>query len=54
MLLIFVLLSITFLGYKEFVRGGNEKAVQSVELKAQNPVSKESPDNKTLQKIVSK
>ena len=53
-LLIFVLLSIAFLGYKEFVRGGNEKGVQSVEVKAQNPVNKESPDNKTSQKIVSK
>jgi len=59
MLLIFVLLSITFLGYKEFVRGGSEKAVQSVEVRAQKPVDEKStidtksPDNKTAQKIVS-
>ena len=54
LLLIFVLLSTTFLGYKEFVQGGHEKENQSAEIKAKNPVSQESPGSKTSQEIVSK
>jgi hypothetical protein len=49
-LLIFVLFSITFLVYKEFVREGNEKEVQGVDVKA----LKESPVKKTSQKIATK
>jgi len=54
LLLIFVLLSATFLGYKEFVQGGREKVNQNAEIKARNPVNQESAGIKASQEIVSK
>jgi hypothetical protein len=54
LLLIFVLLSTTFLIYKEFVQGGHEKENQSAEIKAKNTVSQGPPVSKTSQEIVSK
>jgi len=53
LLLIFVLLSATFLGYKEFVRGGHEKENQNAEIKAQNPVNQDSAESKASREIAS-
>jgi hypothetical protein len=50
--LIFVLFSIAFLGYKEFVQGGNDREKQNIEIIGQ-PVNRESTESKTSREIAS-